>query len=73
MSRPPQPGGARAANNSGNIQARELASGELRYHARFRKKFLGSFCTRAEAERAVAAARVVQESSQRDTTSKGGE
>lgn len=55
--RPPQPGGIRASNNSGNIQARELASGELRYHARYRGKFLGSFQTRAEAERAIAAAR----------------
>lgn len=55
--RAPQPGGARAGNNSGSIQTKELASGELRYHVRLRNKFLGSFQTRAEAERALALAR----------------
>lgn len=57
----PQPGGARAANDAGSIQIKPLASGELRYHARLRAKFLGSFCTRAEAERAVARARAALE------------
>jgi len=51
------PGGTgRRPNNAGGITARRLATGELRHHARLRGKHVGTFETRAEAERALTAA-----------------
>jgi hypothetical protein len=51
------PGGTgRRANNAGGIATRQLASGELRFHARLHGRHVGTFATRVEAEAALDAA-----------------
>lgn len=50
------PGGARRANNRGHVKTKALCTGELRYLAYWRARYLGSYETRAQAERAIRAA-----------------
>jgi hypothetical protein len=61
MTRQASPGGTRRPNNTGSIRKWRLRSGELRYHASLRGKFVGSFETLAAAQRALEAA-LAQES-----------
>ena len=56
MSERVHPGGSRRANGLGSIRVKRLASGEARYETRYRMRYLGSFETRAEAQRALDAA-----------------
>lgn len=53
-------GGSRRANHAGGIQIKPMVSGELRYHARLGPRFLGSFETRAMAQRAIDAATLAE-------------
>jgi hypothetical protein len=53
------PGGLRRPNHTGNIRVKTLVTGELRYHAKLGSRWLGSFETRREAERALAEARAL--------------
>jgi hypothetical protein len=43
----------RQPNGSGYVRRTQLASGELRYEARLRNKYIGTYSTRALAERAI--------------------
>lgn len=56
-----KPGGFRRPNKTGGIQAKPMASGELRYHARLDAKFLGSFESRAQAQAAIDKARATRD------------
>ncbi len=55
MTRPP--GGVtaapRKANGSGSIKVVYLTTGEARYHARLHNKYLGSFESRRDAQKAI--------------------
>ncbi len=47
------PGGTRRANNSGHVKRKALSTGELRYQAYWRARYVGTFATRVEAEQAI--------------------
>jgi hypothetical protein len=56
MSRQPVQVGTRRAAKTGSVIVVPMSTGELRYHARLHEKYLGSFETRAAAQRAIEAA-----------------
>jgi hypothetical protein len=47
------PGGTRRANNSGHVKRKPLSTGELRYQAYWRARYLGTFETLVAAEQAI--------------------